>query len=107
MTILMSNVYGYDAESGISHIATGFIGAFDSREKAMDVWNDTLKEKGVPESKFQEFAPSCILGNQFIQVDRNGKWTEDKGDVEFIIELMSVDTEMNKVKRMEQTMAEA
>ena len=102
MTILMSNTYTYDREADkLNHNFTGFIGAFDTREKAMEVWNDTLREFGVPEDKLQMFAPSEIIGNQFVPVNEIGKWAEKVEDVRFTIELMSKDTEMNKVWRKE------
>ena len=106
MTILMSNTYVYDKETSEAvHVVTGFIGAFDSREKAMDVWNNTLKDFGVSEDMIPEFGPSCIIGNRFIPIDMNGKFVEDIDDAEFIIELMSKDTEMNKVWESEMAKA--
>ena len=106
MTSLMSNVYNYMKETDkMEHMVTGFIGVFDSREKAMNVWNDTLIELGVPSGRVHEYAPGEGIGHRFILLNMNGKMAEKMEDVEFIIELMIKDSELNEVLKNEYAQA--
>ncbi len=97
MTVLASNTYFKMEDGTFQQMVTGIIGVFEDRNYAMKVWNDKLKELDVPEEEFDNYGPLDPIGNTLVELDENGKWTDDDEKVKFAIELMSKDTEMNKV----------
>lgn len=100
MTVLMTNTYVYDKEEGTQeHVVTGLVGVFEDRAKAMPVWNNNLKEIGVPDEVAETLDPKDTTYHVFVSLDENGKYTEDEDKVEFIIEFMIKDTELNRVLR--------
>ena len=102
MTSLMSNTYLYDREKDkLEHVVTGFIGVFDSRKRALNVWNDTLVELCVPKERIYEYQPLEGISNRFVLLDIDGKMTDKGEDVDFVIELMIKDSELNEVLKNE------
>ena len=98
MIILMSDTYMYDRSTDkTDHVVTGLIGAFETEEKAIEVWNEQLKEMGVPEELFIDSIEDGFYGQRSYTVDMDGQYTDDIDNVEFIIYIMSKKTELNKV----------
>jgi hypothetical protein len=97
MVVMMSNVYVVGENYETEQLLTGFVGAFENRETFKNVWNDTLKKFGVPEDKFEEYQPRSEIGNTFVPLGNDEKFIEDVDNLEFVVELMSKETEMNKV----------
>lgn len=97
MFVMISNTYMVDEVDGLTHVVTEIVGVFETREIFQKVWNDTLKNIGVPEEEFEEYQPGDIIGNTFVPIGSDRKYTENQDDAEWIIELGSKEIEMNKV----------
>ena len=99
MTSLMSNVYWLNKEEDrLEHLVTGLIGVFDSRERAIKVWNDKLIELGIPEDRLYEYAPTKELEHRIILLNDDGKAeTEHVDNARIVFQLMIKDSELNEV----------
>ena len=95
MKVVMSNLYLINGNVIPQHLLTGLIGVFDTREKMMDVWSGKLNELGIPDWEQKNYLPD-VAGRTEIKIDENGKYIDGIMGC-YVLELMSVDTEMNKV----------
>ena len=88
MTVLMSNIYQImDDGVDLRHLATGFIGVFETTEKATTAWNEVLKSIEVPSNK--EYLYDSI-GHTYLKLDANGKWVPSCSEkAVYVLELMN------------------
>lgn len=95
MVIIMSNTYLMNDDGSVQHLFTGVIGVFDTKDKAMNAWCGKLEELGIPDWEQINYAPD-VAGRTLIRIGEDGKYIDGIMGY-YAIELMSVETEMNKV----------
>lgn len=103
MTVLLSNTYQLEEDGiGLGAVVTGFIGAFEDKEMARNVWKDILKEWGMPDDMIRLHSLDGHLDeNTYLKLDENEKYVPSYNtkDAKYLIELMTVVCDVNKVYR--------
>ena len=95
MTVIMSNLYLLNNDMSVQHLLTGLIGVFSTRELAMKAWDGKMEELGIPDWERKNYEPD-VAGRTMIIITEDGKYIDGILG-EYVLELMSIDTEMEKV----------